>query len=146
MVDLWMRDITSIGGLPIIGLIFLLLVFLEKITIAKQFAVALIISEILIWGIRLVYFRKRPEGKKDGFKNLYERIDESSFPSIHAARAAIIAFVLSQNLPVYPTILLWLTAIGICASRIYLKRHHLSDVLIGFPFGLTIAYLVVLFI
>ena len=146
IVDLWMRDITSIGGLPIIAFITLFLIFFDKITIAKEFIVALIASEILIWIIRLVYFRQRPYGKKDGFKNLYERIDESSFPSIHASRAMIIVIVLSQGLEIYSKILLWLIALLICTSRIYLNRHHISDVVVGAILGLIISYGVVLFV
>ena len=145
LVDLWMRDITSICGLPIIGFIFLFLIFFNKIILAKEFIVALIISEILIWGIRFFYFRQRPYGKKDGFKNLYERIDESSFPSIHASRAFIIAFVLSQGLGIYMKILFWSIALLICVSRIYLKRHHISDVVVGAILGLIISYIVTIF-
>lgn len=146
LMDRWIRDITSIAGLPILSLFFIGLLLWNKTEIALEFLISLIVAELSIYLIRYFYFRQRPFGKKDGFKSLYERLDESSFPSVHSARAAIIALVLSQPLPWIPKIFLWIAATGICASRIYLKRHHPSDVLVGGILGLMISYIVVLLV
>jgi len=144
LIDTWMRDMTSFGGLSVIGLIFLFLLALDKMTIALEFLLAVVLSQVIIFGIRFFYFRARPGRTRRKFKNLYERLDESSFPSIHAARAGIIAIVLAQGLPFLAKILLWITATLICFSRYYLKRHHATDLLVGGILGLIIGYIVII--
>ena len=144
LVDTWMRDMTSFGGLSVIGLMFLFLLTFNKITIALEFLVAVVLSQIVIFTIRFFYFRARPGRVRRKFKNLYERLDESSFPSIHAARAGIISIVLAQGLPLPAKILLWITATGICFSRYYLKKHHATDLIVGGTLGLIIGYLTIL--
>jgi len=146
LIDRWIRDITSIVGFPIIVLISIGLLVWGKIEIMWEFIFALIVSELIIYIIRYFYFRPRPIGKRDGFTSLFERLDESSFPSVHAARASVMAVTLSQSLSLTAKIILWVVATTICASRIYLKRHHLSDVIVGGILGLVIGYIAILLI
>ena len=144
--DRWMRDITSLVGLPYVILITIGLWSFEKIKIMEEFVLAIVICEIVIYTIRYFYFRPRPIGKTENFTSLFERLDESSFPSIHAARAGVFAVVLSQMIPMKAKILLWITAGAVCVSRIYLKRHHPSDVIVGGILGLLVGYITVLII
>jgi len=141
LVDIWMRDLSSLGGLLVVGLVFLFLLTFGKVIIALEFLAAIIIAQIVVFGIRFFYFRARPGRTKRNFKNLYERLDESSFPSIHATRAGIFSIVLAQGLPLAAQILLWITATGICFSRYYLKKHHAADLVVGGILGLIIGYI-----
>lgn len=143
-LDRWMRDITSLVGLPYIVLIILGLWSFDKIKVMWQFIFAIIISEVIIYVIRYFYFRPRPVGKTKNFTSFYEKLDESSFPSVHAARSFIFAVVLSQLVPMGAQILLWITAALISISRVYLKRHHWSDIIVGGILGLMVGYLAII--
>ena len=62
----------------------------------------------------------------------------SGFPSGHAARAAMFAFVLvyvlSERFPKWSHII-WLYPLLIAFSRIYVLQHYPLDVLVGMTFG-----------
>jgi undecaprenyl-diphosphatase len=62
----------------------------------------------------------------------------SSFPSGHAASAATMAVLLSEDglAPVW-----WAVALTIAASRVYVGVHHVSDVAAGLAVGAGIGYL-----
>lgn len=62
----------------------------------------------------------------------------SSFPSGHAASAATMAMLLSEDglAPLW-----WGVAITIAASRVYVGVHHVSDVAAGLAVGAGIGYL-----
>lgn len=62
----------------------------------------------------------------------------SSFPSGHAASAATMAVLLSEDglAPVW-----WTVALTIAASRVYVGVHHVSDVAAGLAVGAGIGYL-----
>ena len=142
-IDLWVLYITSLVGLPYVILITIGLWSFEKIKIMEEFVLAIVICEVVIYTIRYFYFRPRPIGKTENFTSLFERLDESSFPSIHAARAGIFAVILSQMIPMKAKILLWIMSGAVCVSRIYLKRHHPSDVIVGGILGLIISYFII---
>jgi undecaprenyl-diphosphatase len=61
----------------------------------------------------------------------------SSFPSGHAASAATMAMVLSEDglAPLW-----WSLALTIAASRVYVGVHHATDVAAGLAIGATIGY------
>lgn len=62
----------------------------------------------------------------------------SSFPSGHAASAATMAVLLSEDglAPLW-----WAVALTIAASRVYVGVHHVSDVAAGLAVGAGIGYL-----
>ncbi len=138
----FVRDLTSLGSLPIILIIITGFYLIGRNHLAKGLIISILVSQFLIYIIRIVYFRPRPGNKKRKYKNIYERLDESSFPSIHASRAGIIPMIISQNLGTYPTYFLWVLGLGICFSRLYLKRHHPTDVFVGFILGVCISYII----
>ncbi|XP_049887893.1 polyisoprenoid diphosphate/phosphate phosphohydrolase PLPP6 isoform X2 [Pectinophora gossypiella] len=65
--------------------------------------------------------------------------DKYSFPSGHASRAMLVAFILIYLDPVsiifYPPLLAWVTSVAI--SRVLLERHYILDVLAGLGLGIV---------
>ena len=134
IVDIGFRDITTFGG----AIFYILLVFSLFLLNQKEivyilsggFMITLIITII----IRLLYFRPRP--KKQGYHNIVERIDASSFPSLHTARMVFLAGVGIQSFRnTITTISLIVFALSVLYSRIHLKKHDWIDVLGGIVVG-----------
>jgi membrane-associated phospholipid phosphatase len=76
---------------------------------------------------RYVVDRDRPDGRD------HARI-RSSFPSGHAGGAFAVATVVAHKHPRYK-ILSYTAATAISVSRVYLRRHYPSDVLVGSAVG-----------
>jgi undecaprenyl-diphosphatase len=58
----------------------------------------------------------------------------SSFPSSHAAMSTAAAFALSREAPALAPV--WIAAaVLMCASRVYVRAHHVGDVVAGVAVG-----------
>jgi undecaprenyl-diphosphatase len=108
-----------------------------------ELAAGLVLSYVVIIVIRLLYPKDRPI-KKD-YKNFIEKIDVSSFPSMHSCRAAMLFFLISYN---FRNFLLFISlaalAILVSWSRYYLKKHYLPDIVAGFLLGIILSFVVIL--
>ncbi|XP_037300837.1 phospholipid phosphatase 6 isoform X2 [Manduca sexta] len=95
---------------------------------------ALILDIVIIAVIKAIVRRRRPIPMN---KLLAVGPDKFSFPSGHASRAVMIAFILIYLDPVsmflYPPIMAWATAV--CVSRVVSERHYILDVLAGAGIG-----------
>jgi undecaprenyl-diphosphatase len=128
----------SFFGSTYISLLFLILIFFIDLNIFYNLFLVFVIAHIIVVVIRIFYFKERPIKIKHN--NFFMKIYASSFPSMHAMRAIIIAYFLSTfNLNVF-LIFYWLIALLVCYSRIYLKKHYFSDVLVGALFGFLISF------
>jgi undecaprenyl-diphosphatase len=100
---------------------------------ARAIVAVLVPVNVAVELTKLVTHRVRPDGSADP--------RNSSFPSSHAANAAALAFVLARRwrrgMPLFV-----LLAVVVAASRIYLNRHFLSDVVGAAIIGLVLAWLV----
>jgi len=134
------EEVTFFGGI----VFYLFLIFLLYITgkpdysikLSLVFIFALIIIYSLTFVIRLFYFKQRPEKIK--YSNFIEKIDASSFPSVHAARITFLAlffmFSFTMNYLYIPVILvIWFFTIY---SRYYLKKHDTTDLITGIILGI----------
>ena len=119
------------------------------------YAVLLFAGILMSYGggsfIKFFFFKPRPLPYV--FQNWLEKIDASSFPSIHTSNATIIAMIRSRWW--HQSIVSWtdrfliipivVTVVSICAaialSRIELKKHFTIDVLAGMLFGILIVAL-----
>ena len=134
------QDLKSFGGLPLLAVLILISFGLNQKALSAQLVAGLLLSYAVTVGIRLVYFKDRP--KKHKSANFLQRIDASSFPSLHAMRASFLAVIFSlffRN-TVF-TVLFALLALGVAWARVRQKRHFLSDVIAGLLFGILIAFI-----
>ena len=130
------RDVTSLGGLSFFIFISVLVLALHKLDLLKELLLGFVITLAVVVMVRTFYFKDRP--KKRNYSNYFERIEASSFPSLHSARVVftIAVFVKYFN-QIYATYFLIFMAALVCYSRIYLKKHDWVDI----TFGAILGYL-----
>ena len=137
-------DITALGGISSTAIILLMVWFLIDAALFKQLLSGILATIFSVIIIRLVYFRDRP--KKQVFGNIIERIEASSFPSLHAARSSFmaLAFIYYFDILVL-NIIIVVVALLISYSRVYLKKHYWSDIIAGWILGAIVYYLTTFF-
>ena len=133
------KDYTALGGISLFALFIVIFIASGGFIMAGRLALALALIYIIVIIIRLFYFKERPKKRK--FKNIVEKVDASSFPSMHSARAAALALILGSETTLLVFIILMLTALGVGIARILMKRHDWIDVSFGFILGLVVAYI-----
>ena len=127
------RDITAMGGL--VASLLLILLFVSSQLFAPLVAGSSLIASIIIL-IRVFYFKDRPN--KEMHTNFVERIDASSFPSMHTARIFFLSILFSVYFAnLYLTVLCTIIAVLVSYSRIYLRKHDWIDVLGGAVVGVA---------
>jgi membrane-associated phospholipid phosphatase len=135
----WARDCSALGSFQF-AILACAFAALYHMGLAVRLACGLAGVEICGNAIKLMFYRPRPDGQP--YRNLLERIDASTFPSIHAARAMMLASIAGGTWPL--TLLLVIIAVLVGLSRMILQRHYLSDVLAGYALGFIIRYVVAL--
>ena len=85
--------------------------------------------------IKSIFRRTRPPWEHDGTFRL-RRPRTSSFPSGHATSAFSAAGLLSEDDVLWP--LYYAIAVIVASSRVYVKVHHTSDVIVGAAIGITL--------
>lgn len=132
-----LKDLGGYGGFPFYAAMILLFVLLRDFEFVYRLIVSLVAVSASVAILRLAYFKPRPGQKKKSYSIFYERIDNSSFPSVHTARAVMISIALFTKAPVLLPLLV-LMMIIVCASRLHFKRHYLVDVVAGLVIGLIL--------
>ena len=95
---------------------------------------------VLVMIIKFSIRRRRPEGE---WGQWYRATDPHSFPSGHAARAALIATLAIGMGPQWLAIVLCIWAPLVALARVAMGVHYLSDIVAGGALG-VIAGIVVL--
>lgn len=88
--------------------------------------------------IKSLFRRRRPPWEVERPLSV-RRPRTSSFPSGHATSAFASATLLAENDSLAP--LYYLAATVVAASRVYVKLHHASDVVVGISIGLVLGRL-----
>jgi len=96
---------------------------------------SVIFTAVLVLALKFLIRRPRPEGP---WGEVYRRSDPHSFPSGHAARAALLTVLLGFAGPSWLIIPLLLWALGVNFARIGLGVHYLSDVIGGTAIGVIL--------
>ena len=95
--------------------------------------VAIVVLAVLVMVTKFTIRRSRPEGD---WGTVYRKTDPHSFPSGHAARAALIATLALLWSPIAIGLMLALWAFLVSLARIAMGVHYPSDVLAGALLGL----------
>ncbi|MBI4014671.1 MAG: phosphatase PAP2 family protein [Candidatus Aenigmarchaeota archaeon] len=131
-------DVSALGGLPFYAVV-VLYHSMTNAAAAWKLAYALALLFVVVYSIKLVYFKARPDVAKRRFATLAERLESSSFPSVHAVRAWLLYVALFySSMPLFGAAL----ATAVCVTRILLRRHHLIDVVAGSLIGGIVGYYV----
>jgi membrane-associated phospholipid phosphatase len=139
-LDEVLRDTTALGGLAVYGIASLFFLLAGNVGVFVQLVAGLVLLSFVTAIVRLLFFRKRPD--RQGYRSLIGRIDASSFPSIHATRATVLAIVLAQFF-VQPLVrlLLVLCVLAVAITRVLLRRHYVTDVVGGLVVGGLVGWL-----
>ncbi|MCJ7567000.1 MAG: phosphatase PAP2 family protein [Anaerolineales bacterium] len=97
-----------------------------------RFIAAILVLAVLVMTIKFTIRRSRPEGD---WGAVYRKTDPHSFPSGHAARAAMIAILALLWCPIAIGLALTLWALLVSLARIAMGVHYPSDVLAGAILG-----------
>lgn len=119
-------EVTAFGGFFFYGLVLLFTLSLSLFNLFVLLLFGFVVSALITILVRTFYFKERPN--KVEYSNYIEKIDSSSFPSLHTGRVFYMALVVSyffQN--VYLTALMMFLAIITAYSRVFLKRHDYYD-------------------
>jgi undecaprenyl-diphosphatase len=100
---------------------------------ALHLLICIAVLAVSVLAIKLLVRRRRPPGE---WGAIYRNTDPHSFPSGHAARAVLLAILLTAWGPAWaaPLALLWAPLVAL--ARVALGVHYLSDILAGGLLGL----------
>ena len=104
---------------------------------ALVMAVCILVVAVIVMAIKFTVRRQRPEGE---WGEIYRRTDPHSFPSGHAARAALLAVLALGMGPAWFGILLLVWAPVVILARVAMGVHYLTDVLAGAFFGVVTGF------
>jgi undecaprenyl-diphosphatase len=103
---------------------------------ALQLLLAIAGLAAVVLAVKFIFRRRRPEGE---WGSLYRMTDPHSFPSGHAARAFLIAALVTAWGPAWlvPLIVLWAPLVAV--ARVAMGLHYVSDILGGAVLGVAAA-------
>lgn len=146
-MDKVMKAVTFLGDYGIVWAILIIYLFLkgkkvEGLSILCSLATTSLINEKIL---KKIFKRTRPANELS-YKNLVIKIPTSySFPSGHTATAfAVVPLALNFGIGIGALSVMAASIIGF--SRVYLKVHYLTDVLMGCLIGISMSMLTYLII
>ncbi len=135
--DKFFKYITFLGGSPFFAMVLLLFIGLNNQVVLELFSIY-VVAMVIGTFLKLVFFKERPKPMK--YKNIIQKIDASSFPSMHSARMNILLIVLVFHYP-HMLLMVGLSVLAgiVCYSRIHLLKHDIVDVFSGVNLGIICA-------
>jgi undecaprenyl-diphosphatase len=142
-LDVFMVALSTIGLTYVLVLVGPILWWRKRRELAFDVVVLIIISDLVVMGLKLLIMRERPfEMLTDVHMFAWGPLTSTtsySMPSAHATRAFAVAglIALGTRRRVGASVLVLATLIGL--SRIYLGMHWPGDVLVGALLGILLA-------
>lgn len=102
-------------------------------------AAGLVIVELVVVGTKFLIRRPRPEGRSG---LIYRKMDPYSFPSGHAARAAMLIAFFAVSYPAWCIAAVAVWGPVMVLSRVAIGIHYVLDVLAGAVLGAGLAFVV----
>ena len=106
---------------------------------AATMILAILVTAVLVLILKFTIRRQRPSGE---WGAIYRRTDPHSFPSGHAARAALLAVLGISLGPTWFGILLLIWAPLVSLARVSMGVHYVSDIAAGFFIGILTGLLI----
>lgn len=128
-------SLTSLGSVHFNLIVLGFLWSFGKTLIARELAIGLVISWAVIYSLKHIVGRERPE------HHIEHVVSRASFPSGHSGNAFVTATILSVHLG--RTLIFFSLAATVAFSRVYLEDHYLSDVVVGSGIGLIIGQILI---
>jgi undecaprenyl-diphosphatase len=130
-----MRYVTHLGGATFTTLVSVLLLLSDDFRVVGLLtAAANAFSHVAVQVLKRTVVRARPLDANGNSVALVAVPDPYSFPSGHSSAAFALAIPIALSYPLLAPPLLSLATL-IAASRVTLKVHHLSDVIVGAALG-----------
>lgn len=140
----FLEDVKALGGLPLYVVLTALFFIMGYSAMSVGLIICLVLSYCLTMSIRFLFFRQRPD--KESFRGFAQKIDASSFPSLHSMRSSCLAVLLMIFFSnIWVSVIMTLGAVGVAVVRVVQKRHFPSDVIAGLIFGVVIAWIAIWF-
>ena len=105
---------------------------------AAVLATSLVVLAVFVLLLKFTIRRRRPEGD---WGAIYRKTDPHSFPSGHAARAALLAVMAIGLGPAWFGWLVGIWAPFVSLARIVMGVHYVSDVVAGFIIGMIVGWI-----
>lgn len=135
-LDRAFRLLTHLGGATatlLVGVAFVLLPATRDLGLATLIANAS--SHLVAQILKRRFLRPRPHLVCDAIDPLVPIPDAFSFPSGHACAAMAVATTIAARAPIALGLLVCTMALVVAASRVYLRVHFVTDVVIGMTLG-----------
>lgn len=100
-------------------------------------AAGLVITELVVVGIKFLVRRPRPEGRSG---LIYRKMDPFSFPSGHAARAALLIVIFAASYPAGSVAAVSIWGPAMVLARVAIGIHFVLDVIAGALLGAGLAW------
>lgn len=140
-LDVFMFRVTDLGGAIFSSLILLLFFALGNNNIKLigfEAFIALAISQAFAHSLKRVLSRERPYKIIEQLNTYGIDLNDYSFPSGHTTASFSIATTIAINIPRL-SLLVFILAMVVGISRIYLGVHYPTDVAVGILLGFTVA-------
>lgn len=115
----------------------------NKLALAVQGAVAVIVVAILVWIAGKLHTDPRPFVVNHHLKPFFHHAPDNGFPSDHTALGAAVSFVVMWWRRIVGGLLL-VVSVGMGAARVAAHVHHVQDIVAGALLGLLAATIAVL--
>jgi len=137
-----MKAITRLGNGAclwiVLAIMFLVIGKTRKVGVTS--VLALVITFLVVnLGIKNMVARTRPYEVVEGLINLVDKQKDFSFPSGHAAHAFAVGVVILILMPRKVGVPIFVIAILMAYSRLYIGVHYPTDVIAGILLGTAIA-------